>query len=119
MEPCAYIGTVARVQYEGTDIYEDPEAAEEFVGGYPQEGTCPVEAKDIGKCVRQLDEFTGMDVHEFASAVPLFAPRKDMLRNCTEDLTDLRARSPNSLHKGLIPYMDVYVYGSCLLAVPV
>jgi hypothetical protein len=37
MEPCEYIGTVARVQYEVRhDSVEDPEVAEEFVGGYPQ-----------------------------------------------------------------------------------
>jgi hypothetical protein len=124
MEPCAYIGTGARVQYEVRgDGIEDPEVAEEFVGGYPQRGTCPVGvAQDIGKYVRQLDDFIqGMDVHEFVSAVPLFTPRKDMLRNRTNYRKDLRVKDPESAYKlaGVVPYMDVFMYRSCLLAVPV
>jgi hypothetical protein len=122
MEPCEHIGTVDSVRYDDDDIdsVEDPEVAEEFVGGFLQSGTCPVgEARDVGKYVPQLDQFVGTDVHEFVSAVPLFTPREDMLRNCTIHLADLRAWSPNSLHKGKVPYVDVYTYRSCLLAVPV
>jgi hypothetical protein len=117
MEPCTYIGTGEHMHYD------DTERAVQFVGGCPQRGTCPVgEAQDIRKYVRQLDEFTDIiDVHEFVSAVPLFIPRKVMLRNRTKDLTDhLRDKGPHSAHKrGKAPFVDVYTYRSCLLAVPV
>jgi hypothetical protein len=92
MEPCEYIGTGEHMHYD------DTERAVQFVGGCPQRGTCPVgEAQDIKKYVRQLDEFTDIiDVHEFVSAVPLFTPRKIMLRNRTKDLTDhLRRQGPS------------------------